>query len=86
MSETCEVLTGWYWGGAVPVAGSLEGAWACDEPAAVTTRSACVHEHVTVRRCCTRHGDPDPPGAVVLCRRCAELGHDCPVQCELVTA
>lgn len=82
---TCEAKVGLYLGGAVPVGESLAGAEGCPEPATVTLRAACVHEHVRERRYCAAHGQVQPPDGVWFCLPCAELGHDCPIRPEVVT-
>lgn len=81
---TCEAVVGLYLGGAVSVGASLADSWGCPEPATVTLRAACVHEHVREKRFCDRHGQVDPGDAVWLCHPCAELGHDCPLRPEVV--
>ena len=81
---TCEAKIGLYLGGAVSVEASLAGSRGCPEPATVTLRAACIHEHVREKRFCTRHGSTQPPDGVWLCLACAELGHDCPVRPEVL--
>ncbi len=78
---TCEAKIGLY---ALPAGESLAGAQGCGEPATVTLRAGCVHEHVRERRYCARHGQVTPPDGVWLCLPCAELGHDCPLRPEVV--
>jgi hypothetical protein len=81
---TCEARTGLHLGGLVDTATSLAGAWGCPEPATVTLRAACVHEHVREKRFCAGHGVINPADGVWLCLPCAELGHDCPVSPQVV--
>ena len=59
----CEANVGLYLGGAVSVGDSLAGSWGCPEPATVTLRAGCVHEHVREKRFCARHGQVQPPTA-----------------------
>jgi hypothetical protein len=73
---TCEAIIGL---GTVPLAESLAGASGCPEPATVTLRSGCIHEHMREGRFCAAHGAIDPADGVWLCLACAELGHDCPI-------
>jgi hypothetical protein len=82
--DMCEAKIGLYLGGAVPVGASLAGAQGCPEPATVTLRAACVHEHVREKRFCAVHGNTQPPDGVWLCLPCAELGHDCPLRPEVL--
>jgi hypothetical protein len=79
MADTCQAIIGLYLGGAVPPSESLANSWGCTEPATVTLRAACVHEHVREKRYCAMHGQEVPANAVRFCLPCAELGHDCPV-------
>ncbi len=81
---TCEAVVGLYLGGTVSTEASLAGAEGCLEPATVTLRAACVHEHVREKRFCDRHGQAQPADAVWLCLPCAEAGHDCPLRPEVV--
>lgn len=69
---------------AIDVGVSLALAVGCTEPATVTLRGACIHEHVRQNRYCAKHGLVAPPDGVWLCRECAELGHDCPLTVEVV--
>jgi hypothetical protein len=82
--DMCEAKVGLYLGGTVSVGASLAGAEGCAEPATVTLRAGCVHEHVREKRFCARHGQVAPPDGVWLCLPCAELGHDCPLRPEVV--
>ena len=81
---SCQADIGFYLGGAVPVAVSLANAWGCDQPATVTLRAGCVHEHVKTKRYCAEHGRTVLPDGVWLCRECAEAGHDCPIAPEVI--
>jgi hypothetical protein len=81
MADTCEARTGWY---SLPAEQSLAGSWGCDQPATVSLRAGCVHEHVMTRRCCAEHGQVRPADAQWFCKSCAELGHDCPITPEVV--
>ena len=82
--DMCEAKVGLYLGGTVGVGASLAGAEGCGEPATVTLRAGCVHEHVRTKRYCARHGQVTPPDGVWLCLPCAEPGHDCPLRPEVV--
>jgi hypothetical protein len=82
MAETCEAAIGWMH---LPAPEALAGSWGCPELAMVTLRAGCVHEHITERRYCARHGQLAPPDAKWFCRKCAEAGHDCPVLPQLVS-
>lgn len=82
--DTCEAKISLYLGGAVTARASLAGAQGCPEPATVTLRAGCVHEHVREKRFCARHGVISPADGVWLCLPCAELGHDCPIRPEVV--
>ena len=84
VADACEANVGLYLGGAVSVEASLAGSWGCPEPATVTLRAGCVHEHVREKRYCAHHGQTQPTDGVWLCLACAELGHDCPVRPEIV--
>jgi hypothetical protein len=86
MADTCQADIGLYLGGTVPVDVSLKGSWGCDQPATVTLRAGCVHEHVKAKRYCAEHGRVNPSNGVWLCRECAELGHDCPIRPEVVAS
>ena len=84
MSDTCQAIIGLYLGGAVSAGDALRGSWGCDEPATVTLRGGCIHEHVKAKRYCAKHGVVDPGNAAWFCRECAGAGHDCPVTPEVV--
>lgn len=84
VSDTCQADMGLYLGGIVPVGESLAHNFGCTQPATVTLRAGCIHEHVKEKRYCADHGQVDPDDAVWFCRDCAELGHDCPVTPEVV--
>ena len=86
MTATCQADIGLYLGGAVPVDESVRNAWGCGEPATVTLRGGCIHEHIKTKQYCTEHGQLTPGDAVWFCRDCAEDGHDCPVVLEVVPA
>lgn len=81
---TCEARIGLHLGGAIGPAESLAGSWGCPEPATVTLRAACVHEHVRSKRLCVTHAMINPVDGVWLCQACAELGHDCPITPEVL--
>jgi hypothetical protein len=85
MSGTCQAETGLYLGGTVPVDESLAHAFGCDQPATVTLRAGCIHEHVREKRFCAGHGEVNPADALWFCRECAEAGHDCPIMPVVVT-
>ena len=86
MADICQADIGLYLGGAVPVEESLRNTVGCTVPATVTLRAGCVHEHITEKRYCAHHSNVNPPDGVWLCLTCAELGHDCPIQPEVVAA
>ena len=84
MPGQCEANVGLYLGGAISVEDSLAGSWGCPDPATVTLRAGCAHEHVREKRFCRAHGQVQPTDGVWLCLPCAELGHDCPLRPEVV--
>lgn len=84
MNGTCQADIGLYLGGLIPVDESLRYNTGCTEPATVTLRAGCVHEHIKTKRFCARHGQVAPADAQWFCRECAELGHDCPITPEVV--
>lgn len=81
MADTCQSLIGSY---LLPPAQSLADSRGCDQPAVVTLRAGCVHEHIKIRRYCAEHGQPDLVAGQWICRECAALGHDCPTEPEVV--
>ena len=84
--STCEANIGLYLGGAVSVATSLAGSWGCPDRATVALRGTCVHEHVREKQFCAGHSQVAPDDGVWLCLACAEMGHDCPMTVQPVTA
>lgn len=84
MTDTCQATIGLNHP-AIPSRMSLAGSWGCTEPATVTLRAGCVHEHVKQKRFCAVHGQPQPGIAVWLCLECAEAGHDCALVPVVVT-
>lgn len=83
MSGTCQADVGAYILGPIPLAGSLRHNTGCTEPATVTLRAGCVHEHIREKRFCAFHGQVNPDSADWFCRECAELGHECPITPEV---
>lgn len=66
----------------VPDWPGLEWIAICDQSAVAVHRYACVHEHVVERATCADH----TPDNCVGCRRCWELGHECPMDAYLIVA